>query len=355
MMTERGSGFLQIQVSHWYLKKIGLNHAPKNMMLKRAKMLKENRKIILILSNKYDITTDYVCVELERRGRNYLRLNRDEFNRYRVLVNPLSRELSWSCGEETVTLDPTSLQAVYYRAPTFLRDNYQPDLSAEEQLYRSQWSAFVRDLDIFSEAIWMNNPVATYKAENKMLQLHQANEVGLLCPLTFISNYFPEDRLPSGLSDIIIKSLDTGLLRMQSQEAFVYTNIVSLEEARKANYMGAPVILQEHVTSKVDIRVTVVHNSVFAARILSSGEGIVGDWRKAKDYVQYQHFELPEDIASKCVLLVKKLGLSFGAIDLVETNNGFIFIEVNPTGEWAWLVDSAGQEIHKSICDYLDG
>lgn len=311
--------------------------------------------MILIISNKYDITTDYVCVELERRQSKYLRLNRDEFSQYRILVDPLLRELRLSRNNQTETMDSASLRSVYYRAPTFLRDNYQPNLSASEQLHRSQWSAFVRGLDIFGEALWMNNPVATYKAENKMLQLHVANEMGFMCPATLVSNYFPNECLSNALDDIVIKTLDTGLLRMQDREAFIYTTIISLPEARKAHLIDAPVILQEHLRKKVDIRVTVVDSSVFAVRILSAGKGVVGDWRKVKDHVEYQKFDLPVDIARKCILLTKALGLSFGAIDLVETSKGFIFIEINPTGEWAWLVDSAGQEIHKPICDYLGG
>lgn len=50
---------------------------------------------------------------------------------------------------------------------------------------------------------------------------------------------------------------------------------------------------------------------------------------------------------------MSELGLSFGGIDLILHNNEYYFVEVNPTGEWAWLVNNAGLEIDISICDYL--
>ena len=94
---------------------------------------------------------------------------------------------------------------------------------------------------------------------------------------------------------------------------------------------------------------------MFAVKILINDEGVVGDWRKEKDNVKFVLAELPIKVSNMCCQIIKKLGLSFGAIDLIYSNNEFYFIEVNPTGEWAWLVDSAGQKIYKAICDYLAG
>jgi len=71
--------------------------------------------------------------------------------------------------------------------------------------------------------------------------------------------------------------------------------------------------------------------------------------------VKYIPFNLPEAIEKKCIYLVRELGLSFGAIDLIESNTDFYFIEVNPTGEWAWLVETADLKIYEGIVDFLEG
>ena len=82
-------------------------------------------------------------------------------------------------------------------------------------------------------------------------------------------------------------------------------------------------------------------------------DGVEGDWRKFKDQVSFVPAQIPVSVKEKCIQLVQRLNLVYGAIDLIFHNNKYYFIEVNPTGEWAWLVDSANQKIYESICDYL--
>ena len=111
--------------------------------------------------------------------------------------------------------------------------------------------------------------------------------------------------------------------------------------------------LHENLSKKIDYRITVVGDTVFAVKILIENNGVIGDWRKEKDNVKFVPIDLPISIAKMCSNLINELGLSFGAIDLIYKDNEFYFIEVNPTGEWAWLVDSANQKIYEAICDYL--
>ena len=35
---------------------------------------------------------------------------------------------------------------------------------------------------------------------------------------------------------------------------------------------------------------------------------------------------------------IKALGLEFGAIDLALQDDVYYFLEINPTGEWGWLM-----------------
>ena len=69
-----------------------------------------------------------------------------------------------------------------------MRTQSKAELSVSEQLERNQWSAFLRNLIIFKNANWINNPVCTYRAENKLYQLCIAKESGLLVPTTYVSN-----------------------------------------------------------------------------------------------------------------------------------------------------------------------
>ena len=72
-------------------------------------------------------------------------------------------------------------------------------------------------------------------------------------------------------SDYIIKSLDTAVLRIENKEAFVYSNVVRGSELAHAQLSIAPIIIQDYLYPKTDIRVTVIGDSVFAVKILLNG------------------------------------------------------------------------------------
>lgn len=320
-------------------------------MLRQEKIKKENKVEILIISNTQDFSTDYICVELNKSTKKYLRINRDELNKYEFIFSIDNTELIIKCFDCYYIINNQNIKSIYYRAPIYLRDIYQPEISKEEQLYRSQWMAFVRNLSVFNPKIWVNNPSATFVAENKIFQLTLAKRIGLEIPETYITNSTCVDIDKN--ANYIVKSLDTAVLRIENKEAFVYSNKIKGDEFLASSLQLAPVILQNYIYPKIDIRVTIIENIVFAVRITHAGEGVDGDWRKFKNNLEYRAFELPDDVRFKCLNLVNELGLNFAAIDMIESNDKFIFIELNPTGEWAWLVDGADLPINKAIAQCL--
>lgn len=97
-----------------------------------------------------------------------------------------------------------------------------------------------------------------------------------------------------------------------------------------------------------------INDIAYAVRILLNGKGVEGDWRRIKNDIEFVPFLLPEEIVEKCVNILKSLGLCFGGIDLIESEGRYFFLEVNPTGEWGWLVNSARLRIPETICDFLE-
>jgi len=305
---------------------------------------------VLVISDKYDFTTDFVCIELENRKANYLRLNRDEFQNYKIYLDTNNFDIYVTIEEHKYIISNEGLNSIYYRAPIFLREMNQTERSVEEQLYSEQWMSFVRNLLIFEEVIWINNPEMTYKAENKIVQLKYAKKIGFNIPYTIVTNTNPKLKKEK----YVVKSLDTAFFNIGGKEGFVYSNILGKKEIQDASLELAPVMIQDYIHPKTDIRVTVIENDVFATSITTNGKGVEIDWRTVKDNVDFNTVSLPLDIEKKCIQFVNDLGLKFGAIDLLKTaENDYIFLEINPTGEWAWLVHTAGQLIPQSIVNVL--
>ena len=68
----------------------------------------------------------------------------------------------------------------------------------------------------------------------------------------------------------------------------------------------------------------------------------------------HQVIELPTCVQNQCVAITNALGLQFGAIDYVIDRNGnFVFLELNPNGQWAWIENITGLDISGAISDLL--
>lgn len=291
---------------------------------------------ILLLAGIYDFSADLVASALRRRGIAFLRINREQLPQAEIGLDPVR-------GTGRVVLaghafDLTrELRAVWFRAPVFLRNVPAAPLSPQSQLEKSQWMALIRGLTMFDEARWINHPRETFHAESKLVQLAAAVRAGFAVPPTLVSN--DADAIRARYSRrFAMKPLDTVLLRDGDDDLFAYMSIIGSDRLG-VELKSAPVIAQELVEGKVDVRVTIIGEHVDAVRILARSRGVLGDWRRTpKADLSYEGIVLPAEVEASCRRLLDELGLVYGAIDLAETAEGYLFFEVNPTGEFGWLI-----------------
>lgn len=291
---------------------------------------------VLILSSLYDFSTDEVVHRLREAGVGCVRLNREQLTEHRLTLDPSRPSLTIDGPVGRHVVD-AGLRSVFYRQPVFLRDSPGPSPSVAEQLGRSQWMAFLRSLSVFRDAAWMNFPAATYLAESKPYQLAMASACGMQIPDTVVTNAAAavQDRFSGAIA---LKSLDSVLLREGEDSLFTYTTFMATDALSEDALRSAPLIAQEALVEKTDLRVTIVDQRVFAVQVLAGGTAIFGDWRLTpKSDLTYEDVPLSAEDTASCLKLMRALRLSFGAIDLVRTPDGVVFIEVNPTGEWGWL------------------
>lgn len=308
---------------------------------------------VLILSGLYDFAADLVCMRLRELDVPFIRLNRESLPEHSITLDPVAPLLSIEGPAGSARVGP-GLRSIWFRQPVFLRNTPPHPLSVEEQLSRSQWSAFQRSLSVFASASWMNHPQATYLAESKPYQLSIAQRCGFLVLDTLITN--------SGKAigarfagPIVVKSLDTVLLREGDDCLFTYTTVADVETLSSRDFREAPLLAQVEASVKADLRVTVIGDAVYAVRIVAALGPIKGDWRLVpRDDLEYDDIELSADVQQACLRLARHLGLAFAAIDLMETDRGMVFVEVNPTGEWGWLA-SENRPIDLTIAQWLSG
>lgn len=317
-------------------------------------------KKVVLLTNREDITADYVVLELQKRDISFYRFNTEDF--------PLRVQLSWTIFADSFNglltnpdgeIELSEIKSVWYRrpsVPTF--DSLEleqgiKDFCVKESYYGLEgiWST----LDCF----WISNPINIRRSENKPYQLKIASELGFQIPRTLISNK-PTDITAffkdSG-ENIIIKPVRTGIIKRRDSESIVFTNEVSASALSKLkDSIPIPSIYQEKIPKKYDIRVTVIGDMVFPTEIHSQEfQDSSTDWRRGENpqIVQQKH-KLPADLEEKCISLVKKLGLEFAAIDLVMTpGNNYVFLEINPNGQWAWIEERTGYKLTEALVNLL--
>lgn len=314
------------------------------------------RPRVLILASRFDLSCDYVVSALRALGVPYLRLNTEDLPTFKLEIDPIRAVLRGTTHDFAFEIPESQLSGIYFRQPTFLREAALVNRPVDEQFRRAQWGAFLRSLLVFRRCAWVNHPVSTYEAEHKAVQLRAAAELGFDVPKTRIANSAEAaDEISRGQDHVAVKGLDTVLVREGETESFGYTNLISVNQLRGSELHSAPFILQESVREKLDLRVTVVADSAWSACVTLAGNSIVGDWRLAKTDAEFTCAEIPRSVSDRCVALVRHLGLRFGAIDIALSEGRYYFLEINPTGEWAWLQESLKFPIAKALAAALAG
>ncbi|AMV47814.1 hypothetical protein ATN79_44920 [Paraburkholderia caribensis] len=205
---------------------------------------------------------------------------------------------------------------------------------------------------------WMSHPAAVWQAERKPFQLSVAHALGLRIPKTLVSNDPSKIRQFFGeLGRMIVKPVHSGYIVSEGVEHSVFTTQVLAEHMDDLESAQlAPSIYQELIPKRFDIRVTIVGRQIFAAAIDSQTDSeAVVDWRKTSDpHLPHYRVNLPADINYKLLRLMDRLNLDFAAIDLVETPDGeYVFLEVNPNGQWLWIDDKLDLGISAAVAARL--
>ena len=120
----------------------------------------------------------------------------------------------------------------------------------------------------------------------------------------------------------------------------------------------APVIFQEFVPAEVDLRVTVVGEELFAAAIHSQELPYALDFRLFLETGSGVRMSATAAAATRwktgLLRLLKHAGLRYGAIDMRRTPDGrYVFLEVNPAGQWRFVEEVTGQPITAAMAGLL--
>jgi glutathione synthase/RimK-type ligase-like ATP-grasp enzyme len=191
----------------------------------------------------------------------------------------------------------------------------------------------------------VNNPSAQARAARKPLQLALARALGLSIPRTVMSNDAAHIRAlwDACGGHCVYKTFTAPDWTIAETRPMTLDVLADLDKLRHA-----PVIVQERIDGR-DVRVTVIGDRVCAALTHARlPEGVV-DTRLDRAATWTPH-DLPTEVRSRLSLLLDRLGLDYGCIDLRLCPDGrHVFLEINPAGQFLFMEIDTGAP----LCDWL--
>jgi ATP-grasp ribosomal peptide maturase len=320
---------------------------------------------VLILTDDADQAASRVAAELALRGVAVVRLDAAEFPAAVAMAAAIGPGGGWAGpltrhGKHLVEL--AQVGAVYYRRPTQFQ--LDPQMSDPERAFaygeaRRGFGGVLAALGVAGGCLWVNDPVAAAQAEYKPVQLAAAQAEGLAIPRTLVtSDPHAAHAWATGLGrPVVYKALGSFWHADEGRVRALYTSQVEdLGTLLDPALSLTAHLLQEEITPKLcEARAVVVGTAVHAARINAGSERARVDWRSDYDALTYTLIDLPDEVARGLVRLHRRLGLVYGAADLVcDTRGRWFFLETNQRGEWGWLAQEAGLPVAAAVADVLE-
>ena len=260
----------------------------------------------------------------------------------------------------------TDLHAVWYRrmaASAHLPPDTPPDV---RRVVRQELGAFLHGI-LAAMTVPVFQPKAHIDhADLRPAQLAHARAVGLDVPATVTTTDLSVARaFVAAQGGHAVTKMVTGAVlpdRAGGAKVMMTTPLdtATLAAMDAAELRLCPATIQEHLDKAAEYRVTIVGRRLFVARLprQASDATTATDWRRDGAAVarQWAPAQLPPAVEAALLRLMDRLQLDYGAADVVETTCGrFVFLEVNPAGEYLWLEPLFGDAVSEALADLLTG
>ncbi|WP_166919674.1 grasp-with-spasm system ATP-grasp peptide maturase [Flavobacterium poyangense] len=200
---------------------------------------------------------------------------------------------------------------------------------------------------------------------DKIQMLVLAVRSGLKVPKTIVTGQMKKlnEFIASCPSKIITKAIDIDTMNIENYPGFncfltLATAIITPESIRNQNIENCtPALFQQYIEKKYELRVFYLKGKFYPMAIFSQ--------QNEKTKIDFRNFDkelpnrivpynLPKHIERKISVFMNSIGLETGSLDLIySTDNEYVFLEVNPIGQYQWLEKNCNYPISKEIAEDL--
>lgn len=321
---------------------------------------------IVILGESSDKSTDLVCQWLHHWNVPFLRLNEENEVNPVVGIEYENEGINVFVYKDGVRYHLSESQKTWFRRGYFLF-RYVDDIPAlGEETNRSIKKHLANEgktLERFlyyhlGKNIAINHP-DNYNY-NKLIALREAQNAGLKIPPTLLSVHPDAIReFLNSQGNCISKSIQD-MMGIETDGHYAFSGKTVRVDKESICPKGQWYSLfQREIKKKYELRIFFFMGRMYTMAIFSQMDKESELDFRAVD-VNGKHpnrmvpFTLPSETARKIRRLMKRLQLESGSIDIiVDQNNDYYFLEVNPVGQFNFVSEICNYHIEKDIAKYL--
>lgn len=318
---------------------------------------------VLIITEKFDPHADQVIRGLNGRGIPFFRLNTDDLHdEYRLSASSADGAMTFADKWGRFHRFPDETRSVWHRKPVTPAPPVGLADAEGLRIVRDETLEYLSYPAATGAVSWINNPFDNDRARRKLPQLRLAQALGLRVPRTLITNE-PERALAFQEEvggRVLCKTMRADGFKRAGDSFFLFSRKVDPESFARhaARVAQCPTLLQEYVEKDHELRITFMGERVFCCRIDSQAVSGAGtDWRQADPFtIPHRIVDLDPTVEAALRRMLAQYGLRYGAIDMIVTPAGdYVFLELNPNGQWLWIELITGAPMAEAMTDLLAG
>lgn len=194
---------------------------------------------------------------------------------------------------------------------------------------------------------------------NKLNVLEIVKGQKIKTPETFIlSNKSSLEELIEKQGDLITKAISDGIYVYKKDYSYYsFTELINKKTLKDIEESFFPSLFQKKVKKKYEIRTFFLDDTFYSMAIFSqSNKKTEIDFRKydGKKPNRFVPYKLPKIIEDRLKKVFNHLNLNTGSVDLLKDINGdYIFLEINPVGQFSMVSYPCNYHLEKKVAEYL--
>lgn len=318
--------------------------------------------MILIITDNQDQTTMLTIDWLLSYEEKLIIHNREYCQIYELVIR--NNDISFNLIIDDNNVSSSSVRSYWYRRGNINFDNNEllmPLIQKKEIGKLNFIREESRDLSrAIMKEISKKHGLGNFEDNNinKLEVLQTANLYDLIIPETLVTSF--RTKLHSTIKEnqkSITKAIRNGGYYKNSSFFNFSTHLVESNHISLIPKFFHPTLIQQQLKKKYELRIFYLDGDFYTSAIFSQNdEQTKVDFRNYNDNRPNRTppYQLPKDIEQKLHKLMQKLTIKCGSIDMVvNTKNEFVFLEINPVGQFQQVSFPCNYYLELKVAEYL--